>query len=116
MSVFSLSASINTGRVLDRISDRKKETQFWLDNEVVKDSEPYVPYDDGGLTKSGIIGSVMGSGDIQYNAPYAKAQYYGLEKKSKDVHPQASTQWFEKAKAIKKSKWTAGVNKLMGGG
>ena len=40
--------------------------------------------------------------------------YYGVSFHfSKDKHPQACAQWFEKAKAAKKDAWLKGVNKIM---
>lgn len=106
---------IDIPKAVKRFSPKYKRAQAWLDNEVLKDSDPYVPFRTGKLAQSGIIGTVIGSGKIIYNAPYAKKMYYGNHNFNKSKHPQASSQWFEKAKAAKKSAWTEGVNKLMRG-
>ena len=70
----------------------------------------------GNLMNSGTTGTVIGSGKVEYNAPYARYMYYGVGFHfSKDKHPQACAQWFEKAKAAKKDAWLDGVNKIMKG-
>jgi len=92
------------------------KAQKWLDNEILKDSDPYVPMDTGVLRLSGQLGTVLGSGEIVYNAPYAARQYYRHPGKSTDKHPQACMQWFEKAKAIHKARWVSTTKKMAGGG
>lgn len=102
---------------LNRFSKQYTRAQTWLDSEVLKDSDPYVPMRTGTLVKSGIRGTVLGSGLIVYNAPYARYQYYGTAFNfNKTKHPQAQAYWFEGAKAANKSKWIRGVKKLGGGG
>ena len=51
--------------------------QKFLDNEVLRTTESYVPMDTGALKQSGINGTVVGSGKVVYNSPYARYQYYG---------------------------------------
>lgn len=108
---------LNTVRINKRFNDSYSLAQKWLDNEVLKDCDEYVPFRTGNLRGSGIRGTVVGSGTIEYNAPYAKANYYALNRNfSKEKHPKASPQWFEKAKAVNKDKWINGAKKLAGGG
>ncbi len=47
-----------------------------LDSEVLRYADPYVPFRTGMLKDSGISGTVLGSGVVVYNSPYAKKQYY----------------------------------------
>ena len=71
---------------------------------------------DGNLMRSGTNGTKLGSGQVIYNAPYAKRNYYGLDFQfSKDKHPQACAQWFEKSKATSKDDWLNGVAKIIKG-
>ena len=96
-----------------RFSPIYQKAQKWLDNEVLKDSTPYVPMATGNLVGSGIRGTVIGSGKVIYNAPYAKSCYYAKSRNfSKEKHPQASAQWFEKSKAAKGKAWEKGVNAI----
>lgn len=108
---------MNVPAVVARFDPRFQKAQTYLDNEILKDCAPYVPMRTGFLMRSGQNGTVLGSGDIQYNAPYARSCYYALSRNfSKALHPQASAQWFEKAKAVKKQNWVEGVNNVMKGG
>jgi len=105
---------INIPATVNRFSPKFKKAQQWLDNEVLKDCTPYVPMKTGNLVGSGIRGTKIGSGRLVYNAPYAKSCYYAKNRNfSKDKHPQASAQWFEKAKAAKGKAWSNGVNKIV---
>lgn len=107
---------INTQACIGRFNTKYSAAQKFLDNEVLKDSAPFVPMRTGNLMNSGQTGTVIGSGQIEYNAPYAKTMYYGVGFNfSKDKHPQACAQWFEKAKALKKKDWMNGVDKIVKG-
>jgi len=98
-----------------RLGVSRKRAQMWLDNEVLKDSTPYVPRLSGELEHSGVDGTVIGSGEIIYNKAYSKRQYYLDFVHSKQSHPLACREWFEVAKAVCKAKWLRGA-KLIGGG
>lgn len=115
-----------------RFNRQYSRAQMWLDNEVLKDSTPYVPMLTGTLYKSGQLGTTLGSGVVQWIAPYAKYQYYGKVISgprygpkfrtnrdlhySTDAHSLAQAFWFEAAKAQNKRKWISGARRLAGGG
>ncbi|MCR5109821.1 MAG: minor capsid protein [Ruminococcus sp.] len=70
-----------TGITFDPNFQRNAERQFTMaqkciDSEALRRSDPYVPFRTGMMKKSGISGTVIGSGVIEYTAPYAKPQYY----------------------------------------
>lgn len=67
----------NPLKVKTRLSAANRRAQAWLDNEVLKDSTPYVPRITGELERSGISGTKIGSGQVVWNSPYARYQYYG---------------------------------------
>ena len=100
---------INESKVKKRLDRCIDFAQSALDQQVIKDSNFYAPFDVGGLRDSAIIGNKPGK--VIYNAPYAKAQYYGLPNKSKDRNPNASMKWFERAKAKNKKAWVVLANK-----
>lgn len=120
---------LDTLKVQNRLNERVHQAQKYLDSEVLRTSAPFVPYRDGNLMRSGDNATQLGSGEVIYNTPYAKAQYYGRTKQgrdskgrftkrtnfnySTDTHPQASAQWFEKAKAIHKDAWKKGVEQII---
>ena len=53
-----------------------EQKQKYIDSEVLRHSDSYVPFRHGDLKKSGISGTVIGSGTVKYTAPYARQQYY----------------------------------------
>ena len=66
---------------------------------------PLTPRRTGMLIKSGTLGTVIGSGSIEYLAPYARRQYYEHRSKAR---------WFETMKASKKDVIRKGTEKLAG--
>ena len=107
---------MNQAAVEGRFDATFQRAQRFLDSEVLRCSAPYVPMRSGALMRSGTNGTVLGSGQVKYNAPYARIQYYGLSFHfSKDKHPQACAQWFEKAKAANLGTWEDGVQKIFKG-
>lgn len=85
----------NLNAKLDKMAEKQ---QAMLKQEVAKGCEKYVPADSMTLTRS-----VQPSIDTKdpyliYNTPYARKQYYSAPNKSKDIHPDATMQWFEKWK------------------
>lgn len=89
--------------------------QKFLDSEVLRTTTPFVPIRTGALIKSGQLGTVIGSGQVTWNAPYARYQYYGTAL-SRTYDAQRGGKWFERSKATNKPQWIAGVKKIAGGG
>lgn len=109
---------IHVNETCKRFEPKYHRAQMFIDSEVLRDSAPYVPMrpNSGNLMKSGNTGTVIGSGKVIYNAPYARRCYYGRHFKfNKDAHPQAQFQWFEAAKATKKTKWINGAERIIKG-
>lgn len=57
--------------------------QAMFDHECARLMDPYVPFDTGTLKTSVVLASSFGSGQLVYDTPYARAQYY--------LHPQGSS-------------------------
>ncbi len=113
--------------------------QKYIDNECIKLMRPYTPFLSGFLKKS-TSGTVIGSGEIHQNTPYARFQYYGKlmvssltgsayatkgEKKvltdidlvhNTSGHPLAGPLWFERMKADHKDDILKGAKKVAGRG
>ena len=51
--------------------------QKQVDESVLKYCEPYLPFDRGILRDSGYTATVIGSGKVIWDTPYARYQYYG---------------------------------------
>ena len=106
----------NFAGTVSRLESDLERAQKWLDNEVLKDCQPFVPMRSGNLMNSGISGTTLGKGEVVYSAPYSNRMYYGTYLNfSKEKHPQACAQWFEKAKSIHKDDWRNGVQNIVKG-
>lgn len=89
-----------------------KKAQFVLDEAVLKDSNYYIPKDTGELENSGIRYTNPGEGEVIWNTPYARKLFYGTSYNfSKDVNPNASPLWFNKAKSENKDSWVKQAEK-----
>jgi hypothetical protein rflaF_05844 len=100
-----------TGLTFDPNFKKKSESNFenaqkFIDSEVLRLSEPYVPYRNGKLKESGTLGTVIGSGIVEYIAPYARDQYYNNAGRGTDglnaahgVKGLRGKLWFERMKA-----------------
>lgn len=112
--------------------------QKFVDSEVIRQMSPYTPFSSGILDKSATLGTKIGSGLVQQNAPHARYQYYGKlmvssvtgsawasQGESKVLtetdlvyntskHPLAGKMWFERMKADKKEEILEGARKIAG--
>lgn len=109
---FNANAAIQT-----RVAHLRKQ-QRELDVQVVKDSNYFCPHGSTGDLKRSALKSKYGSGEIEWDTPYARYQYYGVAMKgspkhatsrklnySKDENPNARAKWFEEAKAQHRRDW-----------
>ena len=48
-----------------------------VDAAVIRECFPYVPFDEGVLAGSANTATEIGSGEVVYDTPYARYQYYG---------------------------------------
>lgn len=111
----------------DKWQGQYDKAQMFVDSEVLRLSDPYVPMQSGMLKKSGILGTTVGSGEVVWNAPYAKYLYYGkvmigrapkvVTAKKIIYHgaPARGAFWFERMKADKKAQILDGARRLAGG-
>ena len=107
-----------------KIAQHAKKAEVWLANEVLKDTDPFVP----ALTGS-FAGRAHTEGNLViYPGPYARYLYFGkvmvgppygpkhaTDKDlvyTKTTHPQAQSHWFEASKAQNLQKWIKGVKKI----
>lgn len=81
------------------------KAQAFVDSECLRYMDPLTPRRTGMMIKSATLGTVIGSGAIEYLTPYARRQYY--EHKSK-------ARWFETMKSSKKDVIREGAEKLAG--
>lgn len=79
--------------------------QAFVDSECLRYMNPLTPRRIGMMIKSGTLGTVLGSGSIEYLTPYARRQYYEHKTKAK---------WFERMKASNKDAIKKGAEKIAG--
>ncbi len=90
--------------------------QRFVDSEVLRLSEPYIPLLTSMLIKSGILGTNIGSGVVEWIAPYAKAQYFSKRKPGSQTGPLRGPQWFERMKPVHRNRIVAGARRIAGRG
>ena len=92
-------------------NEQFKKKQMFVDSEVLRRCSLRVPFRTGMLEKSGIMGTVVGSGEVNYIAPYAAHQYYDTaEVRSYDANRGAK--WFERMKTAEKEDIFRGAEKI----
>lgn len=88
------------------------KAQKFVDSEVLRYCSAMVPFQTGMLDKSGKLGTVIGSGNVQYIAPYAAKQYYDTAT-SRPYDANRGAKWFERMKVAYKKDILSGAKKLM---
>lgn len=85
--------------------------QMFVDSEVLRRCSPRVPLRTGMLEKSGKLGTDVGSGEVDYIAPYAAYQYHATS----DTRPYDANRgahWFERMKVAEKEDILRGADKI----
>ena len=72
-------------------------SQRIIDSETLRYLEPFTPRKEGELIRSGIRSTVIGSGKLVYNTPYARRLYYNPQYRFRG-RPQRGGRWFERMK------------------
>ena len=80
------------------------DAQEFVDSECIRRMNPETPRRTGVLIKSATLGTVIGSGEINQIAPYARRQYYEHKEKS---------YWFERMKNRHKDSILRGAAKYV---
>ena len=84
--------------------------QQYIDNEVIKRSDPLVPFKEGVLKNSAEAHTVLGSGIVRYVTPYAGKRYRDTKMKG-----QRGEKWFERMKERYRKDILDGAMKIAGG-
>lgn len=98
--------------------------QKFIDNEVLKRCSKYIPFRTGALMNMGIIGTVIGSGEVVWLGVKPRYLYYGKvmvgpppkRVTDKDLTyyggPQRGAFWFERMKAAEGQEIVRGAEEL----
>jgi hypothetical protein len=95
---------------------RYTEAQKFVDTSVQRGCEPYIPLLTGMLIMSGILGTDVGSGLVQWIAPYAKAQYYGKRAPGSMTGALRGPAWFRRWREVSGDKLIAQAKRIAGSG
>lgn len=63
-------------KLSSKLNNRMTLAQRYVDNEVLRLSEPYIPRLTGELINSGYKNTVIGNGKVVWNTPYARKRYF----------------------------------------
>ncbi|WP_374964619.1 minor capsid protein [Lysinibacillus sp. RS5] len=103
----NVDVDLNIDEIMKKMDRAKEKAQFILDQQVVKDSNFFIPKDTSDLEGSALTHTVFGSGEVTWQTPYARRLYYNPQYDfSKDSNPNAQGLWFEAAKALHVHDWT----------
>jgi len=86
--------------------------QRFVDSEILRLSEPYIPLLTSMLIKSGILGTKVGSGVVEWIAPYAKSQYYLARKTGSQTGALRGSFWFQRMKEVKGKRIISGARRV----
>jgi hypothetical protein len=85
---------------------RSAYARFVTTQQVIKDSNRYVPFYEGTLMKSSLTASDPKRGIVRWDTPYARKMYNGLNYNfSKDMNPLAGPQWYKRAEGVHGKSW-----------
>ncbi|NLL92512.1 MAG: hypothetical protein GX222_08925 [Ruminococcaceae bacterium] len=91
------------------------KAQMFVDSEVLRFCSARVPFQTGMLQKSGVLGTVVGSGVVRYIAPYSRKQYYGTSR-TRPYDKNRGAYWFERGKAVERYRILQGAQRIARGG
>lgn len=101
-----MKSNLNKQRIKAKNEYAQRQSQFILDNQILKDTQEYVPRAEGYLFQSAVTHSRLGEGSIRWRTPYARRLYYGTGLNfSQDKHSKATSLWFEASKSVNKRAW-----------
>lgn len=80
----------------DKWSNMAQSAQDFVDAEVLRMCEPYVPMDTGMLVMSGRLHTEIGTGWVIWKTPYARYQYYLKRKTKSERGPLRGSYWFSR--------------------
>lgn len=90
-----------------KTSQQFRTAQQYVDSEALRRAEPYVPMQTGKLRRSGYEGTRIGSGVVQYTAPYARPRYF----KGRARRGLQGKFWFSRMKADNREKILDGARR-----
>lgn len=107
--------TLNKQAIDERLTKQHEKAQFIMSQQALKDCNFYCKQDQDGLINSSQIHSYFETGNLKWQTPYARMQYY-LDSTSKDKNPNAQKMWAHKAASEHKEDWRLIYDKVFNGG
>ena len=85
-----------------------------ISNEIKDDCNKYIKMETGAMRDSSEYSSDLKNGKIIWETPYVVRQYF-TGTPSKEVNPNASLQWCEKAETLHGAQWVEKYGDYIGG-
>lgn len=86
-----------------------------LSEQILTDCNYYCKQDRGNLIASSESRSRLDDGQLVWETPYARRQYWKIKTASHDENPNATWKWCETAKRKHKEEWAKLAQKLLEG-
>ena len=83
-----------------------------LSEEILKDCNYYCKRAEGALIASSLIHSRLADGQLIWQTPYAKRQYWEIRTAYTDANPNATWKWCEVAKRNHEGEWERKAQRL----
>ncbi len=90
--------------------------QKFVDSEVLRGCEPYTPLLTGMMIMTGTLATDIGSGTVQWIAPYSHRQYYSKRAPGSQTGPLRGPFWFARWKPVGAPRVIAGAKRIAGMG
>lgn len=90
--------------------DQGGKVQKYIDSQVLRLSNPYIPKRSSALIRSGTANTNIGSGLVSYQTPYARKWYYTPANFFES--PMRGNYWFEKMKRYHRKAIENGMKNL----
>lgn len=108
-----MTVSFNPQTVSAKIMAMWNQILPQLTHEILEDAQQYVKVGTTGILRaSAEIASEPASGNIIWQTPYAKRQYWDIQTAYHDYNSLATWRWFETAKQNHMARWTAQAQRL----
>lgn len=110
--MIDVNTQIDLSQIQAKVEQATEKVQISFAQQVLKDSNYFIPFDTGNLRDSSLIASDFQTGSLVWNTPYARRLYYNPQYNfSKDSNVNAQGLWYEVARARFLSDWVAFVQR-----
>lgn len=107
---------MNRGQVKTKIQAAWKNSLLPLSSQILQDCNYFVKVDTHMLESSALIHSNLAEGELIWQTPYARRQYWEIRTAFPDINPNASWKWCERARERYRKDWELIAQKLFNKG